>query len=76
MWQALRHMHALGIAHLDVSLRNALVDPATLDVCLIDFGFSRCFDEGQYPGNWGTDGTCKVTARYAAVFSGCARMHA
>lgn len=57
-------MHALGIAHLDVSLRNVLVDPATLDACLIDFGFFRCFDEGPYPGGWGTDGMCGITGTW------------
>lgn len=64
-------MHALGIAHLDVSLRNVLVDPATLDACLIDFGFARCFDEGAYPGGWGTDGarrnTCALFPAYKVV---------
>jgi serine/threonine protein kinase len=40
----LRYIHSKGIAHLDVKPENVLVNPDTLDLKLIDFGFATEFD--------------------------------
>ncbi|KAI9032323.1 kinase-like domain-containing protein [Hyaloraphidium curvatum] len=42
--EALRHIHAQGVAHRDVKLDNIFWDPATGSLSLIDFGLAGFFD--------------------------------
>jgi serine/threonine protein kinase len=44
MWQicsALSYLHSINIMHRDIKPENIMVDPITLNVKLIDFGFSK-----------------------------------
>lgn len=43
MCQALAYMHNLGIMHRDIKPENIMIDPNTLKVKLIDFGFAKSF---------------------------------
>jgi calcium-dependent protein kinase len=43
----IKHMNSLGLWHRDIKLENIMVDPDTLHVKLVDFGFSRFFREGE-----------------------------
>lgn len=40
MCQALAYMHHSGLMHRDIKPENVLIDPATLSIKLIDFGFA------------------------------------
>ena len=40
MCQALAYMHQHGIMHRDIKPENVLIDPKTLRIKLIDFGFA------------------------------------
>jgi cyclin-dependent kinase len=40
MCQALACMHQRGIMHRDIKPENVLIDPLTLRIKLIDFGFA------------------------------------
>jgi serine/threonine protein kinase len=40
--EALAHIHEKNICHRDLKLENIIVDPASGNVKLIDFGFAIC----------------------------------
>lgn len=45
VFHGLDYLHNQGITHLDIKPDNIHLD-ACLDPKIIDFGLSRCFDEG------------------------------
>lgn len=38
---ALNYIHSLDVAHLDIKPENIMIDPATLQIQILDFGFAR-----------------------------------
>jgi predicted ATPase len=48
--EGLADIHAARIVHRDVSLKNVLVDPASLAVCMIDLGISSDLGSAQRHG--------------------------
>lgn len=42
---ALNFLHSNGIMHRDLKPENILIDPTTLKIKLIDFGFAKKFIE-------------------------------
>lgn len=49
---AVDHCHKKNIVHLDIKLENILIDEATLEVTLADFGFATYFEEGTKLEKW------------------------
>lgn len=45
--KSINHMNSLGLWHRDIKLENIMIDPDSLHVKLVDFGFSRFFYEGE-----------------------------
>ena len=46
----LAYLHALNIMHRDIKPENIMIDPATLSIKLIDFGFAKKFNEDPLTG--------------------------
>ncbi|KAJ3149720.1 hypothetical protein HK101_002024, partial [Irineochytrium annulatum] len=55
---SLKHMHALRIAHLDLTLANLMRDPSTKELRVIDFGLARAISgpSSPHPCGRGTPG--------------------
>lgn len=44
---AIKYMHSLGIAHMDIKLENILLNPVEKNIKIIDFGHSCFFKKGN-----------------------------
>mmetsp|Transcript_17308 Transcript_17308/g.20065 ORF Transcript_17308/g.20065 Transcript_17308/m.20065 type:complete len:89 (+) Transcript_17308:500-766(+) len=49
------YLHSIHICHRDIKLDNIMINPETLKIKLIDFGFAtKCLDQERLKGKIGT----------------------
>lgn len=52
--KAIKYLHSVNICHRDLKLENVMIDPKTMSIKIIDFGYSRKFKFYELTSNVGT----------------------